>query len=480
MRTRFDGFVGPTYQVVPSNVAMDRAINLYPEFDQSGTSKSKIRFQSTPGLSSYITIPSSPVRALWAGNDRVFVVAGGDYGEIIGTSVTFQDRGAILNSSDPAQILSNGTQLLIVASGNLYYDLGGAATGSNAVLVGTFPAIYGTYLDGYFLAVDPVANHIRYSGLFDGTTWNALDFFARASSRDALVAGVAHGGQLWLIGKRFINVWFNSGNPVNPFQPIQGSGIAQGVLSAHTIAELDGSLFFASEDDRGYCGVFRTRGFQLERVSTQAIDEQLTAVAAGQFVGYAYEENGHRFYVMTNYGGSQTFIYDTTTKMWHERGFWNGTAFIAQLGRCHCYTTPGFSGATSARKHLVGANNSGIVYEQSVNFFTDGGSAIRRYRQAPHVHNENKKLFHHSIELELNSGSFSGAAEALVKWSDDDGSSFAADHPVSLGNAGEFNKRVILRRLGNSRDRIYGVTFHNVLGRLGINDAFLDVTPGNS
>lgn len=46
-------------------------------------------------------------------------------------------------------------------------------------------------------------------------------------------------------------------------------------------------------------------------------------------------------------------------------------------------------------------------------------------------------------------------ATALLSWSTDGGHTWSNDYPASLGRVGEYNQRMIWRRLGSSRDRIF-------------------------
>jgi hypothetical protein len=50
---------------------------------------------------------------------------------------------------------------------------------------------------------------------------------------------------------------------------------------------------------------------------------------------------------------------------WAERGIWDSARlrWTPHIGRCHCF---------AFGKHLVGARNTGTIYEMSQNFYTDG------------------------------------------------------------------------------------------------------------
>ena len=469
---RFDGFIGETYQARSANANAERCVNLFPEIT-GGSGKSKIHYLHTPGLTELATLSDGPVRCLWAGDDKLYAVAGGTYGQILLGGLTFVPIGSVANDGKKAYIYSSATEtgvgghLIIVSGGRLYCDTGAGFTDQIA-------SASGTYLDGYFISLTPNSNEVRISGLLNGTSWEVLDSQARLSSADRLVAIASDKKLLWLFGKRNIDIWYNSGNADFPFEPVQGASIRSGTVHPHTIEELDNSFFFVMEDERGGASVVRTEGYSLRRVSTHAIEKRISNVMLDLFVSWAYEEEGHKFYVLSDLVGWETFVYDAATNMWHERAYWSGAAWAAVLGRCHAYTTPGYY--TTGGSHFVGSRLNGKVYRQSMDFYTDAGGAIRRYRQAPHLSDGQAWSFYHELELDM---SIAGQPDIKLKWSDDDGATWSAEKDFAIvPGMSDAKKRIIWRRLGRSRDRIFAVTLHGINAPVSINDAFLELTKG--
>lgn len=469
---RFEGFVGATYEASSANANAERCVNLYPEFT-GGTGKSKIHYRPTPGLQTYFELPSSPVRALWAGDSTLYAVAGTKYGELKygGGAPFFEDRGTVANDGRRAYIHSNGNQLIIVSGGTLYCDNGGAATGANAVAQMTSRS--GTYLDGYFVSLIPDTNEIQISDLLNGLSWSALEKQARLSSHDRLVAIATDKQNLWLFGTRNIDVWYNSGNKDFPFEPIRGASIRSGTVVLNSIEELDNSFFFVMEDERGGGVVVRTEGFNLQRISTHAIELRLDGSLYDRFTAWSYSSQGRQFYVLTEPGGTYTLCYDVTTGMWHERAYWDGAAFTPHLGRCHAYTTPGYTGLGGM--HVVGSRLTGRVYTISDSLFTDDGAAIRRYRQAPHLASENKRIFYGGFLLDAHP---LGPTGVTLKWSHDDGVTWTPERSPITPAAVDNRRGLYWPRLGSGRDRIFALTLHNIPTEFEINDAFIEAEVG--
>ncbi len=94
-----------------------------------------------------------------------------------------------------------------------------------------------------------------------------------------------------------------------------------------------------------------------------------------------------------------------------------------------------------------------------------------------------------SLTLTTSAGTQSGATYstepfAQLDWSEDDGVTFSAQYPAGTGvapaqDATARKKRVVWRRLGESRDRVFRVTLDGK-ARQAWTDAYLEVSPGAS
>src|SRR5581483_10931779 len=112
-------FCGPTYLAASPVIDAQRSINLYPEPGYV-SSKTKMALIGRPGLKSpaFMTLPTSPARGLWAGNNRLFATGGTHFYEVSSVGGVTTDYGAMAGSSGkgPMQVIANGTQLLAMDS----------------------------------------------------------------------------------------------------------------------------------------------------------------------------------------------------------------------------------------------------------------------------------------------------------------------------------------------------------------------------
>lgn len=99
----------------------------------------------------------------------------------------------------------------------------------------------------------------------------------------------------------------------------------------------------------------------------------------------------------------------------------------------------------------------------SSDYYSDAGDEIRRLRTAPHLSQSLKRISHYSFELEIERGvGLTGITQGedpkvMLQFSDDGGHTWSSEHWRDLGAISNRKQRIIWRRLGVSRDRIYRV-----------------------
>ena len=104
------------------------------------------------------------------------------------------------------------------------------------------------------------------------------------------------------------------------------------------------------------------------------------------------------------------------------------------------------------------------------NFVTDNGKAIRRLRRAPHIVTDLQRQYFEELQIQfqpgvglngnptpLNEGVVGSDPQAMLRWSNDGGSTWSNEHWVTIGKIGKYKNRAIWRRLGWSRDKVFEV-----------------------
>lgn len=488
---RFDNFIGGYWSPSSRIADSQRVINLYTELVNSGAEVNPRGYlRGTPGRSApYCTI-DAPVRCLWSGfggpssTDRMFAVGGGSYYELIPvynpageiTALNANKRGSVSISLAPAQIIPNGNQLLVVSNNQAYLDNGGSPPFGPVT-----PASTATFIDGYFVASQPGTAQFNISDLstgLGGFSWDPLDFGVKQGYPDAISAVFAAYDLLWLFGFQTTEVWYNSGNNNFPFQRIQGAFFQVGCVAPFSVGQVGNTIMWLGSVYGGKAQVMQAQGYSFPvTVSNRALDTAIQSYpVVSDAVGYPYEEDGHIFYVLTFPSAGVTWCYDLTTQQWHQRGTW-----VPAQGKYLSDTYGGQTHTYCFGKHWVGDSVSGNVYAQSNTTYTDNGNVIRRLRSAPHMTDENKRSRYDRLELFLQKGTVPAGSDPqfTLRTSDDGGFTWSHERTIGVGGIGEYGHRVIWRRLGSGRDRVYEVST-SMDGPVAIVDAFLNIQPGTN
>ncbi len=437
------GLVGPSYEQRSLPFDAQRTINFYVVMDPQG--KEIAALYGTPGKELFTTCGAGPVRGCFASsNGRAFAVSGAGVYEIFagGTSSLL---GTLDQSNGIVTIAENLTQMAICDGTSLYiltYETNNFAKVTDP----DFPASVGSvaYIDGYFIVNQNGTGRFYISSLNDGTSWAALDFATAESSPDRLKICVNALGQLFLFGDRTTEIWSNTGASDFPFRRISGI-MDVGVLSPYTIVEVNNSIIFVGQDRFGNGVVYRTQSFNPSVISTTAIDLRIgEATDKENMRAYAYQEEGHIFYVLTGGGLETSLCYDMTTQQWHERAYLNADGVFEQdLAVDHMF---------AFGKHLVGDRRNGRIYEQSLDFYSDAGDALASERVYTHLSDEGKRIRFNALEIgfETGVGLQSGQGsdpKVLFSLSKDGGRTYSDTYSKSIGAVGQYKQKVEFRRL---------------------------------
>lgn len=393
------GFCGGTYQPRSANVDAERCINLYPVVAEAGTPKVKTWLVGTPGLKGFVNFTvniGGPVRALWQMNGRAFAVVGQGFYEFFAAH-RGKRWGSMAVDGNPATICSNGTagnQIFIVSAGHGYIF----RTDTNTFTEITdpnfpSPCAMGAFVDGYFVGLLRDSRQFRISELEDGMTWGTvLDNTAETStSADNFRAMASIHRQLWLFGEQSAHVWQNVGSTSVyyqgvsfPFAPIPGVYIEHGIHAPYSVVSLDNTLFWLGANKLGVGEVWRANGYTPQRISTDAVEYWMSKrTRLNRAVGYAYQEEGHSFYVLHvpdshSREDETTWVYDVATGWWHERATWNEDTyrFEPHEGQCHCY---------AFGRHFIGSHRTGQIYEQSLDLYDEDVTLLESTVDEPDV-----------------------------------------------------------------------------------------------
>lgn len=447
------GFVGGAYMSRSANFDAQRCINLFPEKSDTGTSKDIAMLTGTPGLKLWAALTGSTIRGMINFNDiYAFVVVGSSVYrvDIQGNTVL---TGTIFSSVNPVSMVTNGTTIFL-AAGTVGYVITPA---TNTLVQYTDASFHGAdkvdFVDGSYIFNEPGTGRFWVMNPYS-TTLNPLYFATAEGSPDPLVSMIVNHREIWLFGSNTIEIWYNTGDTTNfPYSRISGAFIEQGCAATFSVAKMDNKVFWLSSNERGQGMIYQAQGYNPVRISTHALERELaTYQTISDAIAYTYQQEGHSFYVLSFPTAGTTWVFDSTTNLWHER-LWRQTdgTFDRHRSNCHMYF---------ARKNLVGDWQNGNIYQYDPDTFTDNGNPIIRLRSSPHITSEMTRVAHSNVmfDMETGVGINSGQGmnpKAMLRWSDDGGHKWSNTREAPIGAMGQYRTRVRFNRLGQSRDRVY-------------------------
>jgi hypothetical protein len=470
---RFKGFIGPAYTLKSVNVDCQRCVNLYPEINEMGTGKEGelASLVSTPGLKKLANVGFGPIRMVYIDPlNKIFVASGTEmfkmtYGSGVWSSTKLGNletstgiitAASIQVGADAKTVFVDGVQNYVYS----FVALTSTETFSTFAVAGLQPVLGAThvvYSDGYFIFNTAGSNQFYVSDL-NSLTVNALNFASAEGNPDSIVSIIVSHRDLWLLNESTCEVFTNTGNADFPFERIQGGFIEKGCVAKFSVAKIDGVIFWLGRDVSGQGIVYAAQGLSPQRVSTHAIEAAIQSYAnMAVATSYTYQSGGHVFYVI-NFPEA-TWVYDLTTKLWHERAFTNSGALERHRGNVLAFV-PQYG------IHMVGDYANEKIYQYDEATYSDDTFEITRMRTSPHVSNTDIKMFcsKFTLDMETGIGLVSGQGsdpQVVLQWSDDGGHTWSSESWTSaggqVGGVGDFKKRVIWRRLGSFRDRVFRV-----------------------
>lgn len=441
--------VGQSYHLNDWAVDCQRTLNLYPQAVESGNTRSVSALLPTEGLVKRFDFGDGAVRGLYAVADIVLCICDQSLYKIQNQEPV---RVGDIIGDGLVQFADNSIHVMMVTDGYCYqYTLGSGELslieiGDNFMGAGSV-----TFLDSRFIWSVPNSGKIQWSNLLS-TKSTALSYATAESRSDNLVRVVACNGQLWLIGEKTTEIWNTTGSSDSPFIRQSGAYIPLGCMAKNSVAVFGASLIWLAQSEHGHCQIVMSQGYQAQRISNHAIEQEISGYArVDNAYAFSYQRDGHNFYVVSFPSAEKTWVFDSTTAMWHERSFfnWELSKHEHHLANCHC-----FNG-----EHWVGDRQRGLVYCLDDKADTDNDSIIVRERTTPCISPLGQRLIFDELQVFCQVGQKTDIEpKILLDWSDDSGMTWSNDRVTTigkLGKIGEFKKRVIFRRLGQSFNRVF-------------------------
>lgn len=493
------GFVGPSYEAPSIYQDAQECINFYPEVDPTkppGT-RGIVALYPTPGYTLAAQLEVGPVRGMRAlsGGQYLVVVSGGSayalntsmvatlIGSIPGAGQVSISDNVTTTSGLTAYIVNGTDRYTWVASTGVFTQLpptDGPWQGANVCEV----------VDNYNIYNQPGTQNWAATDLGSSLSTNAY-YGAKDGAPDTLVSLIVDHRQVYLLGEFTTEVWTDVGNQIPtiisfPFARVPGTMVQHGIAARFSVARFAEAFMFVSQDQRGQSIIGMIAGYQFQRVSTHAVEQSLVDKTISDAIAWTYQIEGHEFYVVTFPSADLTWVYDLASQAWHKWLSFADGEFHRHRSNC---------GTNFAGSIFIGDYQNGMLYKLSNTVYTDADATIRRLRRAPHLTTDLQRQYFDEFQIQFQPGvglvgndpsdpleallTESGDElltesgddllvsvatvqgvdpQAMLRWSNDGGSTWSNEHWTSIGRIGHYQNRAIWRRLGMARDRIFEVS----------------------
>jgi hypothetical protein len=410
-------------------------------------------------------------------------------GIALGTIITALGTGT--GGTGTYTLSSNNTVAVGVTMYGLNFSVlpstDGAFSGANTVDI----------IDNYFVYNNPTTQEWGASDLLSPIS-QSTSYALKDGAPDDLVALIVDHREIYLMGEISSEVWTDVGAVPFPFQRIPGTSTQHGIAAPFSLARLGNSFAYVSRNNRGQAQIMQMKGYLPERISTHAVENTLANQYVADAISWTYQLEGHEVFVVTFPTLNLTWAYDIATQMWHK---WLYTAPDNTYQRHRGNCCANFQGMV-----LVGDYENGKIYELSRTNYTDDGQNVRRLRRAPHLVTDFQRQYFDELQIQFQPGvgttglsrntvvqqtnnpdpyyiypeatltigpfdvftigNATGVVisptttnpQAMLRWSNDGGSTWSKEYWVQIGGLGKYQNRAIWRRLGMARDRVFEVS----------------------
>ena len=371
-------------------------------------------------------------------------------------------------------------------------------------------------VDNYFIYNRPSSQQFGASGVLSPISGNT-SFSSKDGSPDNLVALIADHREVYLMGEASSEVWTDVGGNPFPFQRIPGTNTQHGIAAKFSLARFGNSFAYVSRNSRGQAQIMQMNGYVPTRISNHAVENSITNQYVDDAIAWTYQLEGHEVYVVSFPTLQLTWAYDIASGMWHKWLYTeNDGTYSRHRGNC-CAVFQGMV--------LVGDYSNGSIYELDKQNYTDNGQNVRRLRRAPHLVSDFQRQYFDELQIQFqpgvgttglsvgSSGMFIGTSyiiyptatltvgamdilylgvanqlnpstpttypQAMLRFSNDGGSTWSREYTVTIGQTGKYKNRAIWRRLGMARDRVFEVSISDPVNAVIIS-ANLKATAGDN
>lgn len=443
-----------------------RLLNCYAE-NAGKEQKAEWQIWAAPGLSEFARLTGGEtIRAQIVVDDTLYVVSGRRIYAVDINGVE-TDLGGIATVG-PVYMARNrkATPQIGIVSAGVYMVIEGGVLTTVSHPISAPTSI--EFVDGFFV-FSHADGRISHTESDDATTIDALAFGAVESSPDSCIRVIERQGEIIALGTKSSEFFGNEGSA--PFAFGRKVAVNVGCAAAGSAAKVDQTVMFIADDNT----VRILNGYTAQRVSTHAVERAILAEPdRADIVAVTWRYKGHTMYCIS--GSTFSYCYDLATQLWHDRKSYG-------LERWRISSVTEFNGDL-----IAGDYAANKLYRMSDDYGDEADAPLVVEITTPPVHAWPARVKFAALFLDMIPGVgkiytpaqpkylmwgasvLSWGASSLtwgdavpeigniedydpvvmMRWSDDGGITWSAEHQRPIGKLAENQRRIVFRRLGAS------------------------------
>ena len=398
--------MGPSYTLISPKAEIERSVNLVRQ-----------RIETDQGAGRFVMMKSP-------GQTAIFQPTGGN-GQYRGNGLELNNQvtlaidnkvlvldaknhvkstyiATINNDLAPVRFASSGTSVMLVSYNTLYR---GDGTTLTPITTLPFIPIDIVYIESYYVAI---SNGTQFGwSTDDGVTWNAANIEIAQANANNFVGAIVHQDILFLYGNRVTLPYAVGSNAFAPFVAQSSGVIPYGLETIGTLQSIGNFRYWLGRAKEGQYVVYQGQGYQTQRISNFALENQIRTYAKRFGVSDAfamvYRLNGQEFYRITFPQANATWELNSTltqvtgTPDWSEIG-------SRPLGQAAFSRHRANMMISAFGTILTGDYQNGWLHELSPDEYTDFGYPLPFLRRSPHLIANGLKIGYDQLRLHLETG----------------------------------------------------------------------------
>lgn len=267
-------------------------------------------------------------------------------------------------------------------------------------------------------------------------------------SPDNTLALCSNGSKLYTFGERSWQVFSFNDDKNNPFSSPDNAAGNVGVKAPNSLSMLGNTVLWLGSSDIGEDGIFMIKDTNVQRVSTQDIEREITQLEDAE-AAYSsiWQEHQHQFYSITFEKAKKTFVYDITENAWHYRSSYDNKNHLTFWRYNH---------ATFAYNKVYVGTDDALAYMDENKYTEHDNRVILKLRRGGVLISNDCPFYIDSAEIVSNQGQHSFNDQYTNKelnprisirysW---DGSLWSDYEDYYLGKIGDYDYHTIAWHLG--------------------------------